>query len=107
MKFGIKNAPATRLMSIVTQDLVNCETYIDNVIILYIPMLGKPTLKEWKAFFARFNEANLTINLKKSEIGQAHVTYLLHIVGEGKVSPKLVKGEAILNFQVLSNKRGI
>ncbi|KAJ8018540.1 hypothetical protein HOLleu_43415 [Holothuria leucospilota] len=107
MSFGMKNAPATftRLMSIVTRDLVDCETYIDDVIIY--SDTWEAHVERMEAFFARLDDADLTINLKKSEIGQAHVTYLGHIVGQGKVSPKLAKVEAILNFPVPTDKRGI
>ena len=40
----------------------------------------------------------LTINLSKSEFGQAQVTYLGHIVGLGEVKPVSAKVEAIANF---------
>lgn len=92
-------------MSIVTRDLVDCETYIDDVIIY--SDTWEAHVERMEAFFARLDDADLTINLKKSEIGQAHVTYLGHIVGQGKVSPKLAKVEAILNFPVPTDERGI
>ena len=109
MPFGMKNAPATfsRLMSIVTQGLEGCETYIDDVIIHSESWTSH--VKRTEAFVERLENANLTINLKKSEIGQAYVTYLGHIVGQGKVFPKLAKVQAtcILDFPVPSNRRGL
>lgn len=60
-----------------------------------------------KTFFAKFDKANPTINFKKGEIGEAHVTYLGHIVDQDKVAPKLAKVQAVLGFPNLSDKRGV
>ena len=40
----------------------------------------------------------LTINLSQSESGQAQVTYLGQMVGQGEVKPVSAKLEAIANF---------
>ena len=47
----------------------------------------------------------LTINLSKSEFGQAQVTYLGHIVGLGEVKPVSAKVEAIANFPRPESKK--
>ena len=40
----------------------------------------------------------LTINLSKTELGQAQVTYLGHVVGQGEVRPVSAKVEPIADF---------
>ena len=47
----------------------------------------------------------LTINLSKSEFGQAQVTYLGHVVGLGEVKPVSAKVEAIANFPPPESKK--
>jgi len=53
----------------------------------------------------RLAEANLTVSLKKSEFGHAHVAYLGYVAGQGQVRPVMSKVEAIQNFQVPDNKK--
>ena len=57
-----------------------------------------------KALLQRLADANLTVNLAKSEIGRATVTYLGYTVGQGKVAPKSAKVEAIERFSVPKNR---
>ena len=47
----------------------------------------------------------LTINLSKSEFGQAQVTYLGHVVGQGEVKPVSAKVEAIASFPRPESKK--
>ena len=47
----------------------------------------------------------LTINIPKSEFGQAQVTYLGHIVGQGEVKPVSAKVEAIAHFPQPESKK--
>ena len=47
----------------------------------------------------------LTINISKSEFGQAQVTYLGHIVGQGEVKPGKGKVEAIANIPRPESKK--
>ncbi|PIK42952.1 hypothetical protein BSL78_20195 [Apostichopus japonicus] len=105
MPFGMKNAPSTftRLMNIVCKGLKGCGTYIDDVI-LYSDS-WQSHIEQTKDFFERLKSANLTINLNKSDLGKASVTYLGHVVGGGKVLPKTAKVEAIYKFPVPSNKK--
>ena len=58
-----------------------------------------------KALFGKLSEANLTVNSRKSEIGQASVTYLGHQVGQGKVLPKAAKVQAILDHPIPTSNR--
>ena len=50
-----------------------------------------------KAFFDKLSEAQLTINLAKSEFCHATLTFLGHVVGQGQVKPIEAKVEAILD----------
>ena len=58
-----------------------------------------------REFFERLTEAKLTINLAKSEFAQAQVTFLGHVVGQGKVKPVDDKIGAISEFQRPENKK--
>ena len=46
---------------------------------------------------------NLSVNLHKSEFGQATVNFLGHIVGQGYVKPVIAKMEAIINYPAPGN----
>ena len=46
-------------------------------------------------------------NLPKSEFGQAQVSFLGHIVGQGSVIPITAKVEAIAKFPIPTNKKGL
>lgn len=76
MPFGVRNAPAS-FQSLVNHKLhgmSGCEAYLDEVV-LYSSSWSKH-LNQIKDLFSRLAEANLTINLAKSEFGKATVTYL-------------------------------
>ena len=81
--FGMRNSTATfqRLFNTIKPGIEHCEAYIDDAII---------NNDEWnhhlgiiKAFVDKLSEANLTINLAKSESCHATLTYLEHVVGQG------------------------
>ena len=106
MPFGMKNSPASfqRLINKVIADLEGCEAYIDDVIIY--SDTWEEHLRIIREFFKRLSRAMLTINLSKSEFGQAQVTYLGHVVGQGEVKPVSAKVEAIAKFpQPVSKKQ--
>ena len=54
--------------------------------------------------FIRLRDAQLTINLPKSEFCQARVVLLGHVVGQGEVTPLAAKVEAILKFPAPTDK---
>ena len=105
--FGMKNSPATfqRLINRLIADIDGCEACIDDVIIY--SNSWETHLQIMRKFFQRLSEANLTINLVKSEFGCGHVTYLGHIVGQGKVKPITAKIEAICAFPQPSTKKQV
>ena len=100
----MKNAPATfqRMIHRVIADLEGVEGYIDDIIIF--SSTWEQHLQRVKAFLICLRQAQLTVNLAKSEFGQACVTYLGHVVGQGKIQPIQAKVKAIVSFPVPTNK---
>ena len=80
--------------------LENCDAYIDDVIIYNDTW--EEHLTTIQKFFDRLSDAQLTINLNKTEFCKAHVHYLGHIVGQNQVKPIDVKVTAISDFSVPS-----
>ena len=80
MPFGMKNSPATfqRLINMIITGLDNCksrkETYIDDASI-YSEEWDQQ-IKTIREFFERLSKAKLTINLAKSELCHATLTFL-------------------------------
>ena len=107
MPFGMKNSPSTfqRLMNKVTRDISNCVVYIDDVV-LYNNSF-EDHVQTTCALFDKLSDAKLTVNLMKSEIGKAVVTYLGHVVGSGEVKPVLAKVQAIVKLPTPVCKRDI
>ena len=81
------------------------EAYIDDVIVF--GNTWEQHLERVRELFKRLKVAKLTVNLVKSDFGHAHVTYLGHIVGQGKVKSVTAKVEAIINYPVPRNKKEI
>ena len=107
MPFGMKNSPATfqRLINRLIADIDGCEAYIDDVIIY--SDTWETHLKIMRKLFRRLSEASLTINLVKSDFGCGCVTYLGHIVGQGKVKPVDAKIKALSAFPQPSTKKQV
>lgn len=105
MPFGMKNSAATfqRLVNIVIAGLKGCRAYIDDIVIYTDNW--KEHVQRLCALFDRLAEANLTVNLVKSEFGKAQVIFLGFIVGQGLVKPVQAKIEAIVKFPVPRNRR--
>ena len=105
MPFGMKNSPATfqRLINMIITGLDNCKAYIDDAII-YSEEWDQQ-IKTIRDFFERLSKAKLTINLAKSELCHATLTFLGHVVGQGQVKPVEAKVKAISDFPVPTCKR--
>ena len=105
MPFGMKNSPAMfqRLINSIVSDIDGCEAYIDDV------MIYSETWEEHLAIIRLFlkRQAKLTINLAKSAFGCATVTYLGHIVGQGKVKPVDAKISVIAQFPTPVSKKQV
>jgi hypothetical protein len=74
----MKNSPATfqRLMNLLISDIDGIDAYIDDVIIYSDSW--EQHLMTIRKFYARLTEANLTVNLDKSELCHGTVTFLGH-----------------------------
>ncbi|KAJ8026574.1 hypothetical protein HOLleu_31450 [Holothuria leucospilota] len=103
--FGMKNSQMTfkRLVNNLTSDLENCEVYVNDLIVC--SNSWDEHVQHVKALFDKLAKANLTVNLGKSEIACAHVVYLGHVVGQGKVRPIKAKVEGVDKFPAPTDKR--
>ena len=107
MPFGMKNAPATfqRLVNRVIDGIDGCQAYIDDLVV-YADTWDEH-MKQLHKLFERLTEANLTINLIKSDFCHATVTYLGHVVGQGQIKPIRAKMEAIEQFLQPPSKKAL
>ena len=107
MPFGMKNAASTfqRLMNIVCSKVKNCVVYIDDVVIY--SNSWEDHLQSIRELFKAIQNANLVINLAKSDFSQAKITYLGFEVGYGKVLPKESNIQAILDFPIPKTRKNI
>ena len=107
LPFGMKNAPATfqRMIHSIIKDLPNTNAYIDDLV------TGSDSweahLEAVEALFKKLSEARLTVNLAKSEFGQAHVVYLGYVIGQGKVAPVDGKIQTIMSFPQPTGKKAL
>ena len=86
----------------VIANLEGCEGYIDDIIIY--GSTWQQHLERVTSLLSHLREAQLTVNLAKSVFGQACVTYLGYIVGQGQIKPVGDKVEAVTNFPVPNSK---
>ena len=105
MLFGMKNSLETFqwLINGLISDLDGCKAHINESIIFN--NVWKQYLVTIRAFFDRLSDAKLITNLAKRELGHANVTFLRHIVCQGKVKPVEVKVEPTSEFPVPTCKR--
>ena len=75
--------------------LEGCEGYIDDIIIF--SDTWEQHLQRMKQFLIRLRQAQLTVNLAKSDFGKACVMYLGHVVCKGGIKPVQAKVEVITN----------
>ena len=105
MPFGMKNSPATfqRLINMIITGLDNCKAYIDDAAI-YSEEWDQQ-IKTLRESFERLSKAKLINNLAKSEFWHATITFLGHVVGQGKVKPVEAEVKAISDFPLPTYKR--
>ena len=87
----------------IVENFEGCEAYIDDVVVF--GSTWEQHLQRVRELFCRLRLANLTVNLVKSKLGHAHVTYLGQVVGQGQVKPINAKVEAILKYSVPTSKK--
>ena len=62
-------------------------------------------LGQVRSLILRLRDAELTVNLAKSEFGCVHIVFLGHLVGQGQIRPVDAKVEAVANFPIPLNKK--
>ncbi|XP_076031970.1 uncharacterized protein LOC143019877 [Oratosquilla oratoria] len=107
MPFGLRNSPATyqRLINTLITGLPGVRSYLDDIIIY--SKTWEEHLTQLYNFLSRADQARLTLNLAKSEFGQAQVAYLGHAVGNSMVKPLDLKVKVITNLPRPTNRREV
>ena len=107
MPFGMKNAPAMyqRMINTVLSGVQGCGAYIDDLV-LYSDDWDQH-MDQLRSLLSRLQDAQLTVNLGKSEFCHARVVFLGYVVGQGQVAPVVAKVEAIHQYPVPKDKRDI
>lgn len=102
MPFGLKNAPATfqRLMNAVLKDYIGkiCYVYLDDIIIFSTSK--EEHFDSLRKILKRLQDANLKIQLDKSEFLKQETEFLGHIVTTSGIKPNPLKTEAIHKFPI-------
>ncbi|XP_063585832.1 uncharacterized protein LOC134763205 [Penaeus indicus] len=107
MPFGMCNAPATfqRAINYTIQGLEGVKSYLDDLLV--ISDSWDVHIRRLHALFSRLDEAGFTINLAKSIFCSATVTYLGHIVGQGRTLPKQANVEAIQAYPTPTTRKSL
>ena len=86
LPFGMKNSGSCfqRVMNRVLKGASGCAVYIDDIVVFADSW--EEHLSRLIDLFRRLEEANMTINLAKSEFGKARLEYLGYVVGQGEVA---------------------
>ena len=107
MPYGMKNSQATfqRMMNNCLRDLPGVEIYVDDIVV-YSDTWEEHMFRLDK-IFDRLKQANLTVNLSKSDFGKAQVVYLGHVIGHGQVTHIEAKVKNILEYPIPANKRSL
>lgn len=102
MPFGLKNAPSTfqRVMDNVLKDLQgkSCLCYMDDIIVFSTSL--QEHISNLNQVFNKLEQANLKVQLDKSEFLHKEVAFLGHIVSSEGVKPNPEKIEAVKKFPI-------
>ena len=109
MPFGLVNAPATfqRMMEVILGDLRwdGVLIYLDDVLIhAESPEIVLEKLAE---VFKRLQQANLSLRLDKCEFFPKEIKYLGYLLGEGLIKPLEKKVQALDDFEVPRDVKGV
>lgn len=109
MPFGLKNAPASfqRLMERVLAELRGtiCLVYLDDIVV-YSPLVQKH-FQDLHAVLEKFQDAGLTLNLKKSKFCLKKIKYLGDVVSAKGIAADSVKVEAIKAYPTPTNLKEV
>lgn len=109
MPFGLKTAPATfqRLMNNVLSDLINkiCLVYLDDIIVFSTSL--HEHLESLTKVFQRLKEANLKIQLDKSEFMKRETNFLGHVVTQDGIKPNPEKIICVQKFPLPTTQKEI
>lgn len=109
MPFGLKTAPATfqRLMNNVLKEYINkiCLVYLDDIIIYSTSL--QEHLDSLRKIFTRLSEANLKVQLDKSEFLKRETEFLGHVVTQEGIKPNPQKIICVQNFPIPKNAKQI
>lgn len=107
MPFGLSTAPTAfqALMNKVLSHIPGVTVYIDDIVV-YSDTWSQH-VSQLDAVFRALAEANLVLNLSKSDFGHAEVTYLGHVVGRGVLAPIRSKVLAIQDLPPPTNRRAL
>ena len=107
MQFGLSTAPTAfqSLMNKVLSHIPGVSVYIDDIVV-YSDTWSQH-ISQLHAVFRALADANLVLNLSKSDFGHAEVTYLGHVVGRGVLAPIRSKVSAIQDLPPPANRRAL
>jgi len=100
MPFGLKNAPATfqRVIDNVLGELVGdiCLVYLDDIIIFSASL--QKHLMDINSVFQKLPQANLKIQITKSNFLRKEIDFLGHVITQDGIKPNPDKITAVKNF---------
>ena len=109
MPFGLKNAPSTfqRVMDNVLKELQGniCLCYMDDIIIFSTSLTEH--IESLRKVFDRLQNANLKIQIDKSEFLHKEIAFLGHIVTREGVKPNPDKIKAVTEFPIPRTEKQI
>uniref|UniRef100_A0A0A9YJ44 RNA-directed DNA polymerase n=1 Tax=Lygus hesperus TaxID=30085 RepID=A0A0A9YJ44_LYGHE len=109
LPFGLRNSPSTfqRLMDNVLRGITNefCCVYLDDIIV-YSTSLPEH-INRLEEIFKRLREANLKIQLDKTEFLRKEIAYLGHVITPNGVKPNPEKIKAIQNYPIPTTSKEI
>ena len=83
----------------------DCDAYLDDIVVYSRDFATH--IKQLRDLFTRLDDANLTVNLTKSQFGHATVEFLGHVVGGGHVRPVDAKVLAIQKVPIPQTRKQI
>ena len=107
MPFSMKNSQAIfqRPMNMCLKDLECVEVHVDDIVTF--SDTWEEHMKRLEKVLFRLEQANLTVNLSKSDFVKAKVIYLGHVVNHGVVTPIKAKVKSIIDHPIPENKKSL